>query len=111
MQQHGELPSETSDATKSPKRRATGEKTRLAKRQCGAPPPTPPPPAYLPVNAAARQLAWQNGGAARVIEAMEVTPGCAKMQADGCAALAFLATGEGDYKRRVCAAGGALAAG
>ena len=96
----------------SPKRRASAEKligsasasTRPQKRLCFE-----RRPSYISANAAARTRAWQNGGAIKVIEGMTSQPTCALMQADGCAALAFLATGEGEYKRLVCKAGGALA--
>ena len=67
------------------------------------------PPAYVPATQAAQRAAWQNGGAVKVVEAMRAQPSCAQTQADGCGALAFLAAGAADHKRRVCAAGGAVA--
>ena len=58
-----------------------------------------------------QRAAWQNGGAVKVVEAMRAQPSCAQTQADGCGALAFLAAGAADHKRRVCAAGGAVGIG
>ena len=77
-----------------------------AKRTCRTP---TTPPAYVPATQAAQRAAWQNGGAVKVVVAMRAQPACAQTQADGCGALAFLAAGAAQHKRRVCAAGGAAA--
>lgn len=97
-----------------PKRRsedqsATSEDITTVKRQRRDPPRWNATAGYVPASEETRDAAWQSGGAAKVVEAMRTQPADPIVQADGCGALAWLASGTNDHKRRVCAAGGGAA--
>ncbi len=76
-------------------------------KRIGTPPPLPT--GFIRQTEAAQHAAWSAGGPINVLLAMEAHPADPQLQADGCQALTFLASHTPDYKRRVCAAGGAIA--
>lgn len=67
------------------------------------------PSGFIRQTEQAQHAAWANGGPVNVLLAMEAHPADPQLQADGCQALTFLASHTAEYKRRVCAAGGAIA--